>query len=494
MKQHIWIVDDDESMRWVLERAFREQQWDVRLFSGAQEVLDALQFTAHESNAYDNESHSLETGGSDLEIIATAAVPPDVLLTDVKMPDMSGMQLLAAINAQRPQLPVIVMTAHSDLESAVSAFKGGAFEYLAKPFDLDDVIEVAQRAYVLQRGSAGDSVPGRDSLPEGELIGEAAAMQDVFRAIGKLSRSNVSVLITGPSGSGKELVARALHKHSSRAERDFVALNMAAIPAELIESELFGHERGAFTGATQKRDGRFSQAHGGTLFLDEIGDMPLPVQTRLLRVLAEGQFYPVGSHRLVKVDVRILAATHQDLQKAVADGRFREDLYHRLNVIHLRLPPLAERREDIPALARHFLQKAARELDTKPKQLTAAAETALRQASWPGNIRQLENTCRRLVVMAPGDEIRVQDLPHDLETQGGEQLMADDTDEDWVKPLEIALEKAFGTEKNGAFSAFESRFNHTAIKIALNSTGGHRQRAAKLLGWGRNTLTRKLNP
>ena len=487
MKPCIWIVDDDESMRWVLERAFLQRQWHVQLFSHAHDVLDAL----HISNSKRDAQEVLARDPT------PPTLPPDVLLTDVRMPQVSGMNLLDAIKAQRPQLPVIVMTAHSDLDSAVSAYKGGAFEYLAKPFDLDEVIEVAQRACVRRLDDTKQTelcAEFPDNSHDGELIGEAAAMQEVFRAIGKLSRSHVSVLITGPSGSGKELVARALHKHSSRAGRNFVALNMAAIPAELIESELFGHEKGAFTGATQKREGRFSQAHGGTLFLDEIGDMPLPVQTRLLRVLAEGQFYPVGSHRLVQVDVRILAATHQNLHQAVAEGRFREDLYHRLNVIHLRLPALAERRADIPLLARHFLQKAARELASQPKQLAPAAEAALCEAAWPGNIRQLENTCRWLMVMAPGDEIRVQDLPHDLEPCRRERRAACDAHEEWVQALEVALSHAFATEKNGAFSAFESKFNQTAIKIALNMTGGHRQKAAKLLGWGRNTLTRKLNP
>lgn len=479
MNRSIWIVDDDESMRWVLERAFADQDWHVRVFSEATSVLEALAMSDGQSEGTDR---------------ATVSVP-DVLLTDVKMPDMSGMSLLEALKKQLPQLPVLVMTAHSDLDSAVSAFKGGAFEYLAKPFDLNEVIEVAERAWQLPKGAKkAHKAPATVS----DLIGEAPAMQEVFRAIGKLSRSNVSVLITGPSGTGKELVAHALHKHSNRSDRAFVALNMAAIPADLIESELFGHEKGAFTGATQKREGRFSQADGGTLFLDEIGDMPVSVQTRLLRVLAEGQFYPVGSHRLVKVDVRIVAATHQNLQQAVAEGRFREDLYHRLNVIHLRLPPLVERREDIPALARHFLQKAANELQTEPKRLTRDAERLLANAAWPGNVRQLENTCRWLVVMAPGDEIREQDLPNDLAGVRATGVLStesnnENSNEDWISALEVALTEAFSSQEPDAFSPFEAKFNQTAMKIALNLTGGHRQRAAKLLGWGRNTLTRKLN-
>lgn len=466
MSRLIWIVDDDESMRWVLEKAFSAQDWRCEVFEHGQKVLERLQ---------------------------QEAAIPDVLLTDVRMPDMDGMSLLKHLKAHVPKLPVIVMTAHSDLDSAVTAFKGGAFEYLAKPFDLNEVLEVAERAWSVPKRRRRANRDVDNSV--GDLIGEAPAMQEVFKAIGKLSRSSVSVLITGPSGTGKELVAHALHKHSSRADKSFVALNMAAIPAELIESELFGHEKGAFTGATQKRSGRFAQADQGTLFLDEIGDMPLTVQTRLLRVLAEGQFYPVGSHQLVKVDVRIVAATHQDLRKAVQEGRFREDLYHRLNVIHLQLPPLAERREDIPALAQFFLQRAGKELDISPKRLTPDAERVLSGAPWPGNVRQLENTCRWLTVMAPGDDIREQDLPSDLQLKFTGQSEPSATSagrKNWETALAEALETAFAQQEPGIFEAFERTFNRTAIKIALNSTGGHRQRAAKLLGWGRNTLTRKM--
>lgn len=461
--QSIWIVDDDDSMRWVLERAFSEKKWQVKVFSRAQDALDA------------------GTQGW-----------PNVLLTDVRMPDMDGMTLLQQLKQRAPQLPVLVMTAHSDLDSAVSAFKGGAFEYLAKPFDLNEVLEVAERAAERLK-SAATAKPNKVIEQVSDLIGEAPAMQEVFRAIGKLSGSSVSVLITGPSGTGKELVAHALHKHSRRAEQPFVALNMAAIPSELIESELFGHEKGAFTGATNKRPGRFSQAHGGTLFLDEIGDMPLSVQTRLLRVLAEGQFYPVGSHQLVKVDVRIVAATHQDLLQAVADGRFREDLYHRLNVIHLRLPPLAERREDIPALAHYFLQRAANELQTPVKVLNKDTQHALERAPWPGNVRQLENTCRWLMVMAPGEEIRPQDLPTDIVAGSPNgQIRQDTSSVSWQQVLGDSLREVFASEPNSGFSQFEDEFNQTAMKIALEITGGHRQRAAKILGWGRNTLSRKL--
>ncbi|RUO32398.1 nitrogen regulation protein NR(I) [Aliidiomarina soli] len=464
MSQQIWIVDDDESMRWVLERAFADNNWQVKMFEGADSMLAACEKSRRDGSG------------------------PDVVLTDVRMPGTDGMELLAQLKVSAPDVPVLVMTAHSDLDSAVSAFKGGAFEYLAKPFDLVEVLQVAERAVQKQQKPSQKRIqaPAKDKVSE--IIGEAPAMQEVFRAIGRLASSSISVLLTGASGTGKELVAHALHKHSSRSEQPFVALNMAAIPAELIESELFGHEKGAFTGALQKRSGRFQQANGGTLFLDEIGDMPLAVQTRLLRVLAEGQFYPVGSHQLVKVDVRIIAATHQDLRKAVQQGTFREDLYHRLNVIHIRLPTLSERREDIPTLARHFLKRAASELGTGPKNLTREAAIALQNAPWPGNVRQLENTCRWLTVMAPGDDIRLQDLPPDLDTDVQQKHTTD-----WQSALEQALSEAFNNEKDGAFQDFEQRFTTSAIKIALKSTGGHRQKAAKLLGWGRNTLSRKLN-
>ncbi|RUO29216.1 nitrogen regulation protein NR(I) [Aliidiomarina sedimenti] len=464
MSQQIWIVDDDESMRWVLERAFADNNWQVKMFAEADSMLAACEKSRRDGSG------------------------PDVVLTDVRMPGTDGMELLAQLKVSAPEVPVLVMTAHSDLDSAVSAFKGGAFEYLAKPFDLVEVLQVAERAVQKQQKPSQKRIQALAKDKVSEIIGEAPAMQEVFRAIGRLASSSISVLLTGASGTGKELVAHALHKHSSRSDQPFVALNMAAIPAELIESELFGHEKGAFTGALQKRSGRFQQANGGTLFLDEIGDMPLAVQTRLLRVLAEGQFYPVGSHQLVKVDVRIIAATHQDLRKAVQQGTFREDLYHRLNVIHIRLPTLSERREDIPTLARHFLKRAASELGTGPKNLTREAAIALQNAPWPGNVRQLENTCRWLTVMAPGDDIRLQDLPPDLDTDVQQEHTTD-----WQSALEQALSEAFDDGKEGAFQDFEQRFTTSAIKIALKSTGGHRQKAAKLLGWGRNTLSRKLN-
>lgn len=467
MTPSIWILDDDESMRWVLERTFADNNWQVRMFSNAQDALDAFEHSA----------------------VADMA-KPDVVLTDVRMPGKDGMALLKELQGQAPDLPIIVMTAHSDLDSAVSAFKGGAFEYLAKPFDLVDVLQVAGRAVNRApetKSTARDAAEIPDKTLAKDIIGEAPAMQEVFRAIGRLARSSVSVLLTGASGTGKELVAHALHKHSTRADKPFVALNMAAIPAELIESELFGHAKGAFTGATHQRSGRFQQANGGTLFLDEIGDMPLAVQTRLLRVLAEGQFYPVGSHQLTQVDVRIIAATHKDLRKAVAEGSFREDLYHRLNVIHIRLPTLEERREDIAELAQHFLQVSGKELGIPPKRLSKSALLRLEQAQWPGNVRQLENTCRWLTVMAPGDEVSAVDLPRDIEKNVDEKDRSD-----WQLSLESALERAFLSGEKSPFKAFEDAFTESAIKIALKSTGGHRQNAAKLLGWGRNTLSRKL--
>lgn len=461
MSRRIWIVDDDESIRWVLERAFTDANWKVELFSSAQGVLNRC------------------------EQALQGASWPQVVLTDVRMPGADGMGLMSYLKEIAPGLPVIIMTAHSDLDSAVSAFKGGAFEYVAKPFDLNDVLEMAERARNIGGNKTSVNVEPVNAKVS-EIIGEAPAMQTVFRAIGRLAQSSISVLITGASGTGKELVAHALHKHSSRAEKPFIALNMAAIPGELIESELFGHEKGAFTGAFQKRQGRFQQATGGTLFLDEIGDMPVAVQTRLLRVLAEGQFYPVGSHQLVRVDVRIIAATHQDLRKAVHEGRFREDLYHRLNVIHLPLPTLEERREDIPALARHFLQKASSELQMPAKKLTHEAIEALRKAPWPGNVRQLENTCRWLMVMSAGEDIRSHDLPSDIQKPMYSEVSS------WLDALEKELTEAFQTGREGAFKPFEDAFTGVAMKIALNSTGGHRQHAAKLLGWGRNTLTRKM--
>jgi two-component system nitrogen regulation response regulator GlnG len=459
----IWILDDDSSIRWVLERALARAGLSCTSFADAQSLYAAL-----------------------------AEEQPKVLLTDIRMPGDDGLAVLRKLNHDYPQIAVIVMTAHSDLDSAVSAFQGGAFEYLAKPFDIDEVVHTVSRALARETehtASPADAAEQANDVQE--IIGNAPAMQDVFRAIGRLSHSSVTVLITGASGSGKELVARALHQHSPRAKKPFIALNMAAIPADLIESELFGHEKGAFTGATQKRQGRFEQAHGGTLFLDEIGDMPLAVQTRLLRVLAEGQFYPVGSYQPVKVDVRIIAATHQHLEQRVTQGDFREDLFHRLNVIRLQLPTLAERREDIPQLAQHFLQSAAQELGGSPKRLTPAAEQILVNAAWPGNVRQLENTCRWLTVMAPGQTIDVADLPEDLSHDKVKNTQANSAE--WYTLLRNEIKNRCEAGDTHILDNLLPTIEHLALDIALEHTDGHKQKAAELLGWGRNTLARKLN-
>jgi two-component system nitrogen regulation response regulator GlnG len=463
--QPIWVLDDDSSIRWVLERAFLREQLQCRSFSSATELYQAL-----------------------------ATDQPRVLVTDIRMPGDDGLQVLARVRQNYPAIRVIVMTAHSDLDSAVSAFQGGAFEYLAKPFDLSEATAMVHRA--LQQDHEADLIAERDTdeaeraavtLPMAGMIGHAPAMQDVFRAIGRLSNTSVTVLITGQSGTGKELVARALHQHSPRAEKPFIALNMAAIPSELVESELFGHEKGAFTGATQRRQGRFEQAHGGTLFLDEIGDMPLAVQTRLLRVLADGQFYPIGSYQPVSVDVRIIAATHQPLEQRVADGLFREDLLHRLNVIRLQLPTLAERTTDIPQLAQFFLQQAAHELGVAVKRLSAGAEQQLCRAAWPGNVRQLENTCRWLTVMAPSQLIGVNDLPEEIQQQ---RSVGDSRD--WQQQLKKQLQQQLALGHSELLTQLLPQVEQLALELALEYTQGHKQKAAMLLGWGRNTVTRKL--
>ncbi len=453
----VWIIDDDRSIRWVLERALEKAQMEVQSFSSGLGILDNLR-----------------------------QQQPDVILTDVRMPGLDGLELLRQIHRRYPSLPVIIMTAHTDLASAVSAFDGGAFEYLPKPFDLDEVVEQIRRA--CRRGEGLDSaVP----LPSGstEIIGEAPAMQEVFRAIGRLAKSSITVLINGESGTGKELVARALHRHSPRSSGAFIALNMAAIPRDLLESELFGHERGAFTGAQARRQGRFEQADGGTLFLDEIGDMPAELQTRLLRVLSDGEFYRVGGLTPVRVDVRIIAATHQHVEKLVQQGQFREDLFHRLNVIRIHLPPLRERREDIPRLMHHFLASAAKELDCETKVLLPSTAERLRQLPWPGNVRQLENTARWLTVMAAGKEIHPQDLPPEL-------LRAEPAEEPaetaWETALRRWAQRSLQAGKEDLLETALPRFERAMIEVALAHTGGRRQEAARLLGWGRNTLTRKI--
>jgi two-component system nitrogen regulation response regulator GlnG len=458
----VWIIDDDKSIRWVVEKALQKAAIATRSFSNSSELLSALQ--------------------SDL---------PDALITDIRMPGLDGLELLEKVRLSHPNLPVIVMTAHSDLESAVSAFHGGAFEYLPKPFDIKEVVDLAQRACIHSRQQQipdPQTYAAEETTPE--IIGEAPSMQEVFRAIGRLARSHITVLINGESGTGKELVAKALHRHSPRAGKPFIALNMAAIPKDLMESELFGHEKGAFTGAQSRRAGRFEQADGGTLFLDEIGDMPAELQTRLLRVLADGEFYPVGSYSSVKVDVRIIAATHQDLESLVEQGRFREDLFHRLNVIRIHIPPLRERKQDIPLLLRHFLNQAAAELNTEIKILKPEAEAFLSTLDWPGNVRQLENSCRWLTVMASGREIHLHDLPPELVNITSEKHAAD---AGWETLLRNWIDQQLlrGNESEIAkhvIPAVES----ILIKAALNFTHGKRHEAAILLGYGRNTLTRKI--
>ena len=454
----IWVIDDDRSIRWVLEKALKQEGMNVQSF---------------------------ETADKALKLLATQE--PDALITDIRMPGMSGLELLKTINEQRPELPVIIMTAHSDLDSAVSAYQGGAFEYLPKPFDVDDAVELVRRAIAHRREQNRGSAE-ENKLERMEIIGEAPSMQEVFRAIGRLSSSNITVLINGESGTGKELVAHALHKHSPRRDKPFIALNTAAIPRDLLESELFGHERGAFTGAQSAREGRFEQADGGTLFLDEIGDMPAELQTRLLRVLADGEFYRVGGRSPIKVDVRVIAATHQDLEKRVREGLFREDLFHRLNVIRIHIPALRERREDIPLLMLHFLKKASEEIGVESKWLDKETEKYLSSLDWPGNVRQLENTCRWLTVMSPGQEIHLEDLPPELKTTSDNKS----DDRDWLTPLKRWATQKLNSGAVGILDEAVPQFEKLMIEVALDKTGGHRQEAAHLLGWGRNTITRKI--
>ncbi len=480
----IWVVDDDQSIRFVLERALAREQFAVRSFSNARDVLGAL-----------------------------ADEEPQVLVSDIRMPGGSGLELLAKIKEKHPGLPVIVMTAYSDLDSAVSAFQGGAFEYLAKPFDVPKAVELIRRAVEesLREAVAADRV---GDTPE--ILGQAPAMQDLFRAIGRLSQSQVTVLVTGESGSGKELVARALHKHSPRANGPFVAINTAAIPKDLLESELFGHERGAFTGAQTMRRGRFEQAEGGTLFLDEIGDMPFDLQTRLLRVLSDGQFYRVGGHQPLKANVRVIAATHQNLEKRVRDGAFREDLFHRLNVIRLRLPPLRERSDDIPLLARQFLQKSAKELGVDAKRLSDAALARIAAFDFPGNVRQLENLCHWLTVMAPTQVIEAKDLPPELMSEEGaavpdgapaappsaastadapvvaKPVAVTQAGAGWLADLEREARALLDAGAPEVWETLTRRFEAQLIVTALSTTRGRRIEAAQRLGIGRNTITRKI--
>ncbi|WP_293370227.1 nitrogen regulation protein NR(I) [Nevskia sp.] len=482
----VWVVDDDESIRWVLEKSLTRDGMLVDSFPGAAELLDALQE-------------------------ATAESLPDVMISDIRMPGLDGLELMDRVHSAKPELPVIIITAHSDLDAAVASFKGGAFEYLPKPFDVDAVASLVRRAAQKRVVSTPELKPME---PRAAIIGEAPAMQDVFRAIGRLSQSQITVLITGESGTGKELIARALHVNSPRASKPFLAINTAAIPKDLLESEFFGHERGSFTGAAMQRKGRFEQADGGSLFLDEIGDMPADLQTRLLRVLQDGQFYRVGGVSPISVDVRIIAATHQDLDRAVQEGRFREDLYHRLNVIRIRIPPLRERSEDIPLLLRHFLDAAARELKTEPKQLLPEVLAVLKGYDWHGNVRQLENTCRWLTVMAPGQDVHLADLPPELR---GKPVAAEvppaavlspvampavaallpvpgsiPVSGDWHEALRHWAEARFAEGDDDLLGHASPLFERTLIEVALVACKGQRQEAARRLGWGRNTLTRKI--
>ncbi len=453
----VWIVDDDRSIRWVLEKALGREDIPYRSFSSANEAMDAL---------------------------AHASPPPTVLVSDIRMPGESGLVLLQRVKATHPQLPVIIMTAYSDLDSAVAAFQGGAFEYLPKPFDVDQAVALVRRA--LEQGTHQNGAQEETTLAP-EILGHAPAMQEVFRAIGRLSQSHATVLINGESGTGKELVARALHRHSPRRDAPFIAINTAAIPRDLLESELFGHERGAFTGAAAQRRGRFEQADGGTLFLDEIGDMPAELQTRLLRVLSDGNFYRVGGQQPIRANVRVIAATHQDLEERVRLGLFREDLFHRLNVIRLRLPPLRERPEDIPVLVRHFLQRSAQELGVERKRISDTAIAYLQGQSFPGNVRQLENLCHWLTVMAPGQVVEIADLPPEMRDQPAREMPTR-----WTDDLALEADRLIAAVPGEVFARLEREFEITLIRRALAATGGRRIDAAQLLGIGRNTISRKI--
>ncbi len=456
MTTPIWIIDDDRSIRWVLEKALARESLAFRSFASADEAMHAL-----------------------------ASGAPRAVISDIRMPGSSGLDLLHALRKRDPDLPVIIMTAYSDLESAVSAFQGGAFEYLPKPFDVNHAVDLIRRA--LAQGKLRSAQAGEEAATH-DILGHAPAMQEVFRAIGRLAHSHATVLINGESGTGKELVARALHRHSQRADKPFVAINTAAIPKDLLESELFGHERGAFTGAMATRHGRFEQAEGGTLFLDEIGDMPPELQTRLLRVLSDGSFYRVGGHQPIKANVRIIAATHQDLDARVKQGLFREDLFHRLNVIRLRLPPLRERREDIPLLAKYFLQKSARELGVEHKALSDATLRFLTQQEFPGNVRQLENLCHWLTVMTPSQQVEVADLPSEWRTAEGDAAPRGNWRTLLAQQVALALQRG----DQHVMDTLAAEFESAVISQALRHTGGRRIEAATLLGIGRNTITRKI--
>ncbi len=456
MPEKIWIVDDDQSIRWVLQRALEKANMSVAVFEGASELLNSLNKTNDK---------------------------PDAIISDIRMPGMDGFELIKAIHKEHPNLPVIIMTAHSDMDSAMSAYESGAFEYLPKPFDINEAVDLARRA------SASNKSPEKqveEPISQQEIIGKSVAMQEMFRTIGRLSKTSISVLITGESGTGKELVAKALHTHSPRSDKPFIAINTAAIPKDLLESELFGHEKGSFTGAQTQRKGRFEQANGGTLFLDEIGDMPSELQTRLLRVLADGEFYRVGGTQAVKVDVRIVAATHQNLEAHVKKGTFREDLFHRLNVIRVQIPPLRDRGEDIILLLKHFLKQAAKELNTEEKSLSQEVSNYLQTLEWAGNVRQLENVSRWLTVMATGHEVKIEDLPQELQHQDAIN------ENNWQTLLHQYITQRLNRGDKRVLDDITPTFESIALDAALQKTNGRKKDAADLLGWGRNTLTRKL--
>ena len=453
----VWIVDDDKSIRWVLERALVKERLDPVCFENARDLLQRLE-----------------------------GDKPDVIISDIRMPGLDGLALLEEIKLKNPDVPVIIMTAFPDLDRVVSSFQGGAYEYLSKPFDIDELLGLVKRA--IQRHPAELEAATAQDITTDEIIGSAVAMQEVFRAIGRLSGSNLTVLVTGESGVGKELVAQALHRHSPRSQQRFIAINVAAIPRDLLESELFGHEKGAFTGATSQRQGRFEQASGGTLFLDEIGDMPADLQSRLLRVLSTGTFYRVGGHLPLEADVRVIAATNQDLEERVTRGTFREDLFHRLNVIRVHVPALRDRREDIPVLTEHFLRRSSTELGIETKLMLPETREFLNSLDWPGNVRQLENFCRWITVMAPGKEIHLDDLPPELKNAN----LSAEAAEDWESTLRHWVKSNLLRGETGLLGNVLPEFERILIEEALQQTGGRRSEAARLLGWGRNTLTRKI--